>query len=151
MEIIGFENYLIYNDGRVFGKKRNRFLKPGNNGKGYKYVILFKDGNRKSYNIHRLVAEHYIPNPENKRCVDHINRIRDDNRVENLRWATHSENNQNKTINKDNTSGHKYICYHKSTDGWLFQKRINKKRTTKYFKSKIDALCYKFIFMLINH
>ena len=150
MEIIGFENYLIYNDGRVYNQKFNRFLKHGTN-KGYKQVDLYNQGKHKSHDIHRLVALHYIPNPENKRCVDHINRIRDDNRVENLRWATHSENNQNKTINKDNTSGHKYICYHKSTDGWLFQKRINKKRTTKYFKSKIDALCYKFIFMLINH
>ena len=151
MEIIGYENYLIYNDGRVFGKKHNRFLKQGTNTHGYKQVDLSKQGKRKTHKIHRLVAQHYIPNPENKPCVDHINRIRTDNRIENLRWVTDSENQQNRSFNKNNTSGHKYICYHKSTDGWLFQKRINKKRTTKYFKSKIDALCYKFIFMLINH
>ena len=149
MEIIGYENYLIYEDGRVFGKKYNRFLKPQTNTvSGYKHINLSKDGKQKKHIIHRLIALHYIDNPENKKCVDHINRNRSDNRLENLRWATHSENNQNKTINKDNTSGHKYICYDKQNNRWQFQKRINKKRTTKQFKSKTDALCYKFIILL---
>ena len=151
MEIIGYEDYLIYNDGRVFSKKRNRFLKPGSDRGGYKYVVLSKKGKCKTHKIHRLIAGQYIPNPENKKCVDHINRIRTDNRVENLRWATHSENGQNRTKQIDNNSGHKNISYDKQNNRWQFQKRINKKRTTKYFKSKIDCLCYKFIFMLINH
>ena len=148
MEINGYEDYLIYNDGRVFSKKRNRFLKQAANGRGYIQVRLYKDGKVKSHLIHRLVAQHYIDNLENKRCVDHINRIRTDNRVDNLRWATHSENNQNKSFNKDNTSGHKYICYDKQNNSWIFQKTINKKLTRKLFKSKIDCLCYKFIFIL---
>lgn len=45
--------------------------------------------------IHRLVADTFIPNPENKPTVDHINRIRTDNRIENLRWATHREQRDN--------------------------------------------------------
>lgn len=45
--------------------------------------------------VHRLIAETFIPNPENKPTVDHINRKRDDNRVCNLRWATHSEQREN--------------------------------------------------------
>ena len=150
MEIIGYENYLIYEDGRVFGKKRNRFLKTTTNSEGYKYVSLCKEGKRKHHTIHRLIAEHYINNPENKRCVDHINRIKTDNRIENLRWATYSENNQNKSKRVDNKSGHTYVSYMKSRDKWIFQKRINKKRTKKYFKTKTDALCYKFIFILLN-
>ena len=149
MEIIGYENYLIYNDGRVYNQKFNRFLKQGTNTQHeYKYVDIYNQEKRKTHKIHRLVAEHYIDNPENKPSVDHINRIRTDNRVENLRWATYSENAQNQTKKVNNTSGHKYISYNKSTDRWLFQKMINKKRTTKYFKSKIDCICYKFIFML---
>ena len=148
MEITGYENYLIYEDGRVYNQKYNRFLKQANNGRGYKQVVLHKEGKAICHTIHRLLALHYIPNPQNKPCVDHINRIRDDNRLENLRWATHSENNQNKSLNKHNTSGHKNIYYIKYTDRWKFEKRINKKRTQRGFKSKIDCICYKFIFML---
>ena len=148
MEIHGYENYLIYNDGRVFGKKRNKLLKPRTNSRGYKHLTLHKGGKRKTHNIHRLIAEHYIDNPENKRCVDHINRIRTDNRIENLRWATYSENGQNKTLSKKNTTGHKYVSYSNRDNKWQFQKSINKKISTKSFKTKTDALCYKFIFML---
>ena len=59
--------------------------------------------------IHRLVALAFIPNPEKMRVVDHINRIRHDNRVENLRWATHSDNMANSKLRVDNTLGHKNI------------------------------------------
>ena len=54
MEIIGYENYLIYNDGRVFGKKYNRFLKQTTSTTGYKYVSLCKEGKCKHHKIHRL-------------------------------------------------------------------------------------------------
>ena len=134
MEIIGFENYLIYNDGRVFGKKYNKFLKHRTN-KGYKHVNLSKQGKHKTHKIHRLVAQHYIPNPENKPCVDHINRIKTDNRLENLRWVTLSENGQNQSKRVDNTSGHKYISYNKRDKHWKFQKTINNKMIRKYFKT----------------
>lgn len=63
-----------------------------NHGKGYKSVSI---GNRMR-KIHRLVAENFIPNPDNKPTVDHINRIRDDNRVCNLRWATTAEQRNNR-------------------------------------------------------
>ena len=61
--------------------------------------------------IHRLIGLHYIPNPENKRCIDHKNRIKTDNIVENLRWATDSENSQNQGVHKDNKIGIKNLSY----------------------------------------
>lgn len=51
--------------------------------------------NKKVYSVHRLVAETFISNPESKPTVDHLNRVRDDNRVENLRWASWKEQNDN--------------------------------------------------------
>lgn len=72
-----------------------KVLKPIINSLGYAKVTLYKDGKRKIFSVHRLVAEAFIPNPENKPCIDHVNCIRSDNRLENLRWVTHSENNLN--------------------------------------------------------
>ena len=67
---------------------------------GYKhhtgYMVLDMGTPRKQHMVHRLIAEAFIPNPENKEQVDHINRVRHDNRVENLRWTTRKENNENK-------------------------------------------------------
>ena len=62
------------------------------NGGGYLQVLLSKNNKLKSCRIHRLVAEAFIPNPDNLPCIDHINTIRTDNRVSNLRWVTQKEN-----------------------------------------------------------
>ena len=61
----------------------------------YLSVALRMNGVQKRINVHKLVAEAFIPNPENLPCIDHINTIRTDNRVENLRWVTHKENMNN--------------------------------------------------------
>lgn len=62
---------------------------------GYEIVSLSKDGKTYTRKVHRLVAEAFIPNPENKPCIDHINTVKTDNRVENLRWVTYAENMNN--------------------------------------------------------
>ena len=96
MEIIDYPNYLIYENGKVYNKKYNRFLKPSLRN-GYLSVSLYKDCKEKKMALHRLIALYYIPNPENKECVDHIDRITTNNNIENLRWVTHRENNCNRT------------------------------------------------------
>lgn len=97
VDICGFEGlYQISNQGRVFSVKKKIFIKlDENNQQGYQVVKLCKNGKRYKFRVHRLVAEAFIPNPENKPCVDHINTIRNDNRVENLRWVTYKENLDN--------------------------------------------------------
>ena len=84
----------IYKNNNVKQFSKSFILKFEKN-KGYNYVHLFKNGVRKRMAVHRLVAEAFIPNPGNKPEVDHINTIRDDNRVENLHWVTPKENMEN--------------------------------------------------------
>ena len=114
-DIVGFEGiYQISNFGQVRslekivegknGCKRllkEKLLKISKNGIGYLYVCLHKDKKQYIKKIHRLVAETFIPNPENKPDVDHINTIRTDNRVKNLRWCTRKENCNNKKTLKN--------------------------------------------------
>jgi len=147
MEINNYPNYLIYDDGRVYNKKFKRFLKPYNNTREYLQLRLCHQGKKKHFLIHRLIAEYYIPNPKNKKTVDHINRDTKDNRVENLRWATQKEQLENQGIRKDNSSGHKNISYDKTCNKWKFVKQ-GKKTIQKYFNTKTEALCFKFIYLL---
>jgi len=159
MEIQGFSDYLIYPDGRVFSKKSNRFLKSSLQNQGYPHICLWKNNKQKGFLIHRLVALHYIANPENKPEVDHKNRNKEDNRVENLHWVSRKENEKNKgiinrnprkkylKIRKNNKSGHKYIYYLKRDKYWVY-KMTGSFTCNKRFKSKTDALCYKYIHLL---
>lgn len=91
--------YAITEDGQVWSYKNKIFLKPFDNGKGYLKVDLCKDGKEQFWYIHRLVAEAYIPNPNNYETVDHINNNSKDNRVDNLQWMTRG-NNARKAISK---------------------------------------------------
>jgi hypothetical protein len=88
MEKVIFNKYIIYSDGRIWSIKRNKFLKPSVHHTGYTRVCIDK----KEYRIHRLVAETFIPNPNNFSDINHINEIKSDNRIENLEWCTHRHN-----------------------------------------------------------
>lgn len=88
-----FSNYAISSIGRLKNKSRNSFLKPNKTLSGY---ITYHIKNMTKC-AHILTAQTFIPNNENKPQIDHINRIRDDNRIENLRWVTHIEQAQNRT------------------------------------------------------
>jgi len=145
MEIINYPNYLIYNDGRVYGKKNNKFLKLKREKSGYERIGLYSNGKRKFYFIHRLVAINYIPNPCNKPQVNHINGNKLDNRIENLEWVSNIENS-NKYRN--NTRINEFINIYKNKSCYEFTKIYYKKRIYKTFKTKIEAICYKYIIQL---
>lgn len=89
------ENYKIHWRGVVLSKKKNIVLKNGRTTSGYYTVSL----NRKSFYIHRLVAEKFIPNPENKPCINHIDGDKSNNHISNLEWVTYSENMQHASKN----------------------------------------------------
>lgn len=90
-EVYENTNYEVSNTGRV-RRKGSDIDKVSGKRKGYPTVKLCKDGKESKRTIHRLVAEAFIPNPDNKPDVNHIDGIKDHNNVENLEWVTKSEN-----------------------------------------------------------
>jgi len=93
-QIYDYEKYSIFPDGRVYNNVREKFVKPVKNDAGYCYVTISNCGNKKNYYVHRIVADHFIKNTDkSKTQVNHKNKQRDDNRIENLEWVTVSENN----------------------------------------------------------
>ena len=104
--IEGYEGkYEISSLGRVRslfdknGKKRILILKPRISKNGYLYLNLWQNSKGRAKKIHRMVAETFIPNPENKETVNHKNCVKTDNRVENLEWTTWKENSQHAALN----------------------------------------------------
>lgn len=90
-EIEGYENYLIYPDGRVWSKNKGRFLKPRKLG-SYLGFNLCKNGETKNHYIHRLVAQTFLDNPNNLPEVNHIDENKFNNDVSNLEWVTRMQN-----------------------------------------------------------
>jgi hypothetical protein len=121
-DIIGYEGvYQISNLGnvkRLYKKNPNGIiLKQIDNGAGYLKVGLSKNNKEKKLYVHRLLAQYFIDNPNNYPCINHINGIKNDNRIENLEWCTYSDNNHHAIKTKlrvhkkgdDNTQSKKII------------------------------------------
>ena len=144
--IPNYPGYSITRDGKLYSRKRSkvgRFLTTSVDRRGYKIVdVVFDDGKKHKIPIHRLVALAYLPNPENKLCVDHINRVRIDNRVENLRWATYKENSDNTVVPRGCVSFSKQKNEKKL---WRYSWSANCIRQWKYFKTKQEAEAYRII------
>ena len=90
--IPGFEDYSVSKCGKVKSNRRNRLLSIITRRDGYKELGIRKDKKKYVMLVHRLVAMTYIPNPDNKPCVNHLDSDRGNNSLENLEWCTYKEN-----------------------------------------------------------
>ena len=115
--IAGYEDYFIYEDGRVFSTKSNKFLKHNVSSCGYPSVELFNNEGSSRKTVHRLVAEAFIPNPDNYPQINHIDENKLNPSAENLEWCTQKENIQHSIehlrkphkSNRQTNTGYKYI------------------------------------------
>lgn len=142
------DDYLISSSGKVFSLKNKKILKGGKFTNGYLFVRFGRKS--KNHLIHRLVAETFVPNPQNKPCVDHINGNRQDNRAENLRWCDHKENSnfdvaKKRMIEAQSSRAREVYQYTKNGDLVKKYNSLNEAaRENNYLLSNIWACCSKY-------
>ena len=151
MEIALAPDYIIYENNEIWSKERvvedvigrkrfwkSRLIKPRLHNDGYLRVCLCVDKIKKYYRVHRLVAQAYIPNPNNLPCVNHIDTNRTNNSIENLEWCTNMYNTQ--SINTSKNFG----CINKDTRCNSYQARYITNGIThrKNFKKESDAIVH---------
>ena len=105
--IPNFEDYLIDKNGNIYSIKKKKFIKHYE--QGYISVSLYSNGKMCRKYLHRILGLTFICNPNNKPCIDHIDRNKLNNKLDNLRWCTYLENRQNSGKNSNNKIGHKHI------------------------------------------
>lgn len=145
-EIDGFPDYEVSNLGRVcsFKGRYPKILKPRKDRGGYLCVTLYTGEKRVTKKVHRLVAEAFIPNPENKPEVNHIDEDKLNNVVDNLEWVTHRENMNHGTGIKRSAEARGKAVVQYTTDGVfmdLYSSIREAERVTGIAYQNISQVC----------
>lgn len=140
-KIVDYPNYSVSNLGNVRNDKTGLLLKASVKRGGYYGIRLSKNSIKEDFLIHHLVANHFLENPENKPIIDHIDRNRTNNCLDNLRWITRSGNGRNRTKQQGiYSSKYSGVYFHQPTNKYLAQIRVNGKRIhLGYFETEEDA------------
>ena len=137
-DVNNFEDYTVDTEGRVYSKRKQRYLKQSINKFGYCKVTLQKDKYKKIYSVHRLVAEAFIDNPQKLPQVNHIDGNKQNNNVSNLEWSS-AKHNMNeavriglfdncKKVQRENAIKNNLNKYH------VLANEVTKKRIAQYDK-----------------
>lgn len=135
-------DYYITKDGNVY--RNNKRLKPLTQGRKYPYVSLYLNKVEFKFSIHRLVGEVYLPNPDNKKQINHINGNKTDNRLENLEWVNQSENQLH--AYKHGLQGRKY-----KYDRDVFINLLNSGLTPTEMTKALGIKDRTYIYYMIRH
>ncbi len=139
-------NYQISENGELYNKKNGRPRKWSISGNGYLHTIIRINNDKKDILMHNLLAKLFIKNPHNYFIVDHINTIKTDNTLENLRWCTSSQNATNTNLRKDNKLKIKNITIsYDNKNGYRYKYYYatimkNKKKYAKRFEFSPEGL-----------
>lgn len=129
-------SYNIYDDGRCFNRNTNKFLVGSVKNTGYRMYNLTINGEKKYYSAHRLVAIHFIPNPDNLPVVNHIDGNKLNNNVTNLEWATQSENRQHAYDNNLQAKRQKQQKYEGDLENEVWKQFLD----TSYYISNLGRI-----------
>lgn len=135
--------YQASNLGKIKRITTNRLLKCSSTPRGYLYLSLSKNGVWKNYRVNRLIAQTFIPNPENKPTVNHINGIKTDNMVENLEWNTIGENVRHAIKNGLQIKTKKVRCIE---TGIIYNSINEASALSNISRSGITMCCRKYIY-----
>ena len=141
-EIPNFNNYLVNTKGTVLNKKTRKRLPQNDTGKGY-LQVQFK--NKKNYYVHRLVAMTFIPNPEDKPYIDHIDGNKSNNSIDNLRWVTASENYYGFGFEQRNESRQKAVVAENIVTGQVHNFK-SRKSCASFFRCHSSKLKYGWVY-----
>jgi len=127
MEIPGFSNYTIDLDGNIWNKKRKLFMKTQIDLNGYEKLQLINNDKKAKYcSVGRLVGLTFIPNPDDKPQIDHLDRNPLNNNYLNLEWKTGLENMANRSKMKSNSSGYMNIAITRGKRGPYYDLQIKR-------------------------
>ena len=135
----GYIDYQVSNLGRVRNANTGKILKGTVSNHGYKVINLRGDLGAKTFCIHRLVAQEFVSNPDDKSYVDHVDRDKGNNMSSNLRWTTSSENNMNRPKDKRaSTSASRFKGVHWNIEKKKWRAQMGRKHIG-YFDNEEDA------------